>query len=114
MDRRRFLGFLAGSAAAAVAVRTFPFRTYSIPENPYIPADYLRRFAYLEWDDEGAVWYLHPEQAKVYQALELEVLRVPPANPIRKFLRAQLRSEVHAIEETNRALVESLRLPKRA
>jgi hypothetical protein len=31
MNRRNFLGFLAGGLAASAAVRTFPFRVFSFP-----------------------------------------------------------------------------------
>jgi hypothetical protein len=72
MNRRSFLRLGIGGAAAAVAVRTFPFRVYSLPS--------VRRFDLLDmrqWDgvDSGTVWYLNPDQAKAFEALELEQVR---------------------------------------
>lgn len=34
MNRRKFLGMLAGGVAASAAVRTFPFRVFSFPNEP--------------------------------------------------------------------------------
>lgn len=44
MDRRKFLAALAGGTAAAVAVRSFPFRSYFFPAVPKLgikPGDYI-------------------------------------------------------------------------
>jgi hypothetical protein len=75
MNRRNFLGFLGAGAAAAVAVRTFPFRVYSFPERRIVNG-----FDYLT-DDARDVWYLNPEQLKAFghieriEALQLEIFR---------------------------------------
>lgn len=77
MNRRNFLGTLLGAAAASVAVRTFPFRAYSIPTR----IDRLYWFGTDHAFLDGNVWILSPEQAKSFkrafriadvQALELE------------------------------------------
>lgn len=77
MNRRNFFRTLAGAAAAAVAVRTFPFRVYSIPS----AFDRLYWFGTDHAFLDGDVWILSPEQAKSLkrafriadvQALELE------------------------------------------
>ncbi|SRR6266404_687671 len=45
MDRRKFLAALAGGTAAAVAVRSFPFRSYffpaAVPKLAIKPGDYI-------------------------------------------------------------------------
>lgn len=77
MNRRNFFRTLAGAAAASVAVRTFPFRVYSIPTR----IDRLYWFGTDPAFLDGDVWILSPEQAKSFkrafriadvQALELE------------------------------------------
>ena len=42
MNRRNFLGLMVGGVAAAAAVRTFPFRVFSFPNEPklWIGTDY--------------------------------------------------------------------------
>lgn len=47
MDRRSFLRTLAGGTAAAVAVRSWPFRSYFFPAKPIVqPNDFLVLQAY--------------------------------------------------------------------
>lgn len=61
MNRRNFLRSVVGAGAAAVAVRTFPFRVYSIPAAP--------RLSYLAWSHDRDTWILDPDQAKAFDAL---------------------------------------------
>lgn len=64
---------LAGAGAAAVAVRTFPFRVYSFPSiirpNPFD----LRLQGYIEWDSQRLCWYLSPEQAAAFDELAVKI-----------------------------------------
>ncbi len=59
MNRRNFLRALTGGVAAAAAVRTFPFRVFSIPAAPRI----------FYTDAIANVWYLNPDQAKAWDEL---------------------------------------------
>lgn len=83
MNRRNFLRTLAGGAAAAVAVRTFPFRVYSIPAEPNVYAGRLFWFgkervdvmSTIDWgyDTDPEVWILNPEQAAAFEQLAHKV-----------------------------------------
>jgi hypothetical protein len=42
MNRRELLGSLVGGIVLSVAVRTFPFRVFSFPENPHIPKNFYQ------------------------------------------------------------------------
>lgn len=61
MNRRNFLRSVVGAGAAAVAVRTFPFRVYSIPAAPQI--------ALANQFFDGDTWILHPDQAQAFDKL---------------------------------------------
>lgn len=72
MNRRGFLRTLAGGAAAAVAVRTFPFRVYSFPS-----IEPIRWYA-SDWGYSGVhafsdVWILHPDQVRAFKDLGVKI-----------------------------------------
>lgn len=91
MNRRGFLRTLAGGAAAAVAVRTFPFRAYSFPTTITNRLFWFGRIDTMNpayWggvdmmDHAPNVWFVNADQARAFElldqkieALELEEVR---------------------------------------
>jgi hypothetical protein len=71
MNRRGFLRSLIGGVATAAAVRMFPFRVYSFPENVLIRKGLGE---ICQWD-QPYTWIVNPEQLAAIQALELEKVR---------------------------------------
>jgi len=90
MNRRNFLSMMVGGVAAAAAVRTFPFRVFSFPQevkpsNYWLGADYgfgdqtvLTRVAIMRAMEQmkdriGRVSqetiYLHPDELKRWKSL---------------------------------------------
>lgn len=70
MERRGFLKLIVGGVAAAAAVRTFPFRVFSIPREIVIPYPAMfggdpgdwKRMYLGDWEFLENVIYLHPLQ----------------------------------------------------
>lgn len=80
MNRRNFLGLMVGGVAAAAAVRTFPFRVFSFPNEPklWIGTDYgfsgCSSMSLAVWSKENLGSWLVDDMFYVHPAT-LEALR---------------------------------------
>lgn len=79
MNRRGFLKMMVGGVAAAAAVRTYPFRVFSFPEEIRVARHVPKEIAAL-WKqrldligrfgtDTGAEWWMHPVQLAALKEL---------------------------------------------